>query len=146
VQRDPSPSEIYRQAQLLDEWPGENYLGTSVRGGAKALQADGKLVSYGWAFDLETVLNWLAFKGPVVLGTTWYDQMFRPDVHGVVRPGGTVAGGHAYLAQGYDETTKLLLCKNSWSRTWGINGRFYLHYEDAEELIQSEGEACTATE
>jgi hypothetical protein len=36
----PSAVEIYRQAQQVDEWPGEMYDGTSVRGG-KGTQCGG---------------------------------------------------------------------------------------------------------
>lgn len=146
LQREPSPTAIYEAAQTLDEWPGEEYDGSSVRGGAKALQAAGKLTAYAWAFDIETVLNWIAVKGPVVLGTTWYDQMFRPDASGLVSPGGAVAGGHAYLAIGYDDKLKRVLCQNSWGTAWGVKGRFSLRYEDAQALIARDGEACTATE
>jgi len=147
LQRDPSPMAIYREAQKLDEWDGEAYDGSSVRGGAKALKAAGRISSYGWAFDLPTVLQWLAFKGPVVLGTTWYDQMFRPDSTGLVHPGGTVAGGHAFLAIGYDTRKERLICQSSWGMEWGpINGRFHLHYDDADALIKDDGEACTSTE
>ena len=147
LQRDPSPSSIYRAAQKLDEWDGEDYEGTSVRGGAKALKQAGRIVSYGWATDIHTVLQWLAFKGPVVIGSQWYDSMMRPDGTGLVVPGGTVVGGHAYLAIGYDSSKERLICQNSWSMEWGpINGRFHLHYDDADALIKDGGEACTATE
>src|SRR4051812_13317178 len=40
---------LYRRAQQVDEWPGEDYDGTSVRAGAKVLQADGRLLEYRWA-------------------------------------------------------------------------------------------------
>lgn len=147
LQRTPVASVIYHEAQKLDEYPGEDYEGTSVRGGAKALKADGKIVSYGWAFDVQTVLQWLAFKGPVVLGTNWYDSMMETDSTGLVIPGGTIAGGHAYLAIGYDTAKERLICQNSWGREWGsIHGRFHLHYDDADALIKDEGEACTCVE
>jgi hypothetical protein len=147
LQRDPRASIIYHEAQKLDEFAGEDYEGTSVRGGAKALKADGKIVSYGWANDVQMVLQWLAFKGPVVLGTNWYESMMNPDATGLIVPGGEIVGGHAYLAIGYDSTKERLICQNSWSRDWGpINGRFHLHYDDADALIKDEGEACTSTE
>jgi hypothetical protein len=147
LQREPLPEPIYDRAQVLDEFddtpPAD---GTSVRAGAKMLQEAGKLTAYSWAFDLETVLNWLAFHGPVVLGTTWFQAMFHPDDTGLVRPEGREAGGHAYVCLGYNDTTRRLLCQNSWGTTWGIKGRFYVRYEDITELIQNGGEAAAPTE
>src|SRR5688500_6601831 len=49
--------QIYRVAQVVDEWPGIDYAGTSVRAGAKVLQADGRIESYLWAFDAATVMD-----------------------------------------------------------------------------------------
>jgi hypothetical protein len=147
VQAKPGPARIYHQAQQRDEWPGEDYEGTSVRGGAKAVKAAGQLKSYGWAFDLETVLNWLGTNGPVVLGTNWYAGMFSPDQTGLIVPNGELVGGHAYLAIGYDDATGLLLCQNSWGPEWGLNGRFKIRYADADALVhEPDAEACTAVE
>lgn len=146
LQRTPSPIEIYQGAQRNDEWPGEDYEGSSVRGGAKALQASGQIQSYGWAFDVGTVINWLATNGPVVLGTYWYKSMFTPDAIGMVALKGIRSGGHCYLAIGYDDKLEVVVCQNSWGKTWGKKGRFYLRYADLDRLIKEDGEACTATE
>jgi hypothetical protein len=146
LQREPQADYIYHEAQKVDEWDGEGYAGTSVRAGAKILQREGKLLSYGWGYDLETVLQWLAFKGPVVLGTTWHDDMFTPNPAGIVSRTGASVGGHAYIALGYDDKAGLLYCQNSWGTDWGVKGRFYLRYADADRLIRDDGEACTALE
>lgn len=146
LQRDPAPDFIYHEAQKVDEWEGEDYDGTSVRAGAKVLQAAGKLVSYSWAFDVETVLNWIAFKGPVVLGTTWFEGMDHPDENGIVLPTGAERGGHAYTALTTNEKLRLVGCQQSWPKPWGKNGRFFIRYEDLDQLIQNGGEACTPTE
>jgi len=146
LQTDPKPAVLYHEAQLNDEFPGENYDGSSVRGGAKALRKDGKITAYAWAFDVQTVVNWLATHGPVVMGTDWYDSMFTPDATGLVVPSGALAGGHCYVAIGYDDAKHILICQNSWGMDWGLNGRFHLHYEDADALIKANGEACTPTE
>lgn len=146
LQREPLPNTIYTEAQKVDEWPGEDYEGTSVRAGAKALKARGKITAYGWAFDLDTILNWLGTKGPVVLGSYWYSTMFAPDHAGVVQVGGSIVGGHAYLAIGYNEVTQRIVCQNSWGTQWGLKGRFYLSYQDTQRLLQEDGEACTPTE
>ena len=148
LQRDPNPTNIYTEAQKVDEWPGEAYEGTSVRGGAKYLQSLGKIKSYSWAFDINTVLNWLGTKGPVVVGTLWTYTMFTPDQTGLVSVGNinNVAGGHAYLAIGYNDKTQLVTLQNSWGKSWGLKGRFYMRYQDLDTLVKMDGEACTPTE
>jgi hypothetical protein len=56
VQPPISPVLIYNQAQLIDEWPGTNYAGTSVRAGAKYLQTTNKISNYYWAYDIQTLI------------------------------------------------------------------------------------------
>lgn len=146
LQRDPSALWIYKRAQQIDEWPGEEYEGSSVRAGVKALQEKGLIKNYVWAYNVDTIVEWLARNGPVVLGTTWYEDMFTPDRNGVVVPGGRIAGGHAYEAIGYDDPTEMIICQNSWGDPWGLNGRFKISYDDLNELLKDQGEACAATE
>lgn len=140
-----TPQQIYDEAQAHDEWPGTNYDGTSVRGGAKALKLDRELTRYGWAFDLETCLNWIGIRSPMVWGVSWYDKMFSPASDGLVTVGGSVVGGHAFLVRGYDDMTRRVFCQNSWG-DWGVNGCFYLSYDDATRLLGEQGEACSPTE
>jgi hypothetical protein len=154
----PGPFDIYRKAVLLDEWPendGEATApesdlqgGTSVRAGAKAMTQFGRLKSYLWAFDLQTMLQFLLTRGPVVLGTNWYDSMFDTDKNGIVKitPQAQIAGGHCYLARGADTKRMLIRFCNSWSNGWGKGGDAYMSFADAERLIHEEGEACTAVE
>lgn len=137
--------EFYREAQKVDEWPGEDYAGSSVRAGAKVLQARGLVSEYRWAFTLDDVVLALLEVGPVVVGTDWYEAMFEPDEDGFLRPEGAVAGGHAYLLNGVSVGARKLRIKNSWSKSWGVNGRAYLDFQDFEELLAG-GEACLAME
>ena len=37
-------------------------------------------------------------------------------------------GAHAILAIGYDESTKRVLCQNSWDSTWSVDGKFWIAY------------------
>ena len=140
------PGEPYHEMQRVDEWPGEDYDGTSVRVGAKVLQSMGYLESYLWAWDLNTVLNAVATVGPLVMGTNWYYDMFDPDNKGIVKVDGPLAGGHAWLIDGVNFKTGMIRAKNSWSRQWGRFGRFWMTFEDLETLIEEDGEACLAVE
>ena len=147
LQREPLPKDIYDRAQQIDEWDDTPPAGgTSVRAGAKVLKALGKLNEYSWAFDLETVLNWMGRNGPTVWGVNWYTGMDTWDsLTGLIRVGGTVRGGHAVCCLGYDDRKQWLIFQNSWSN-WGIKQRFKMSYTDAEGLLSEGGECCTPTE
>jgi hypothetical protein len=156
----PSAFDIYRSAVLKDTWranndeaqlpdgdPGLDY-GTSVRAGAQAVTAFGRLKSYVWAFELQAVIEWVLTEGPVVLGTNWYSSFARPDRQGIVRieAKARVVGGHAYLLRGVDTRRALARCANSWGDGWGLSGEFLLPFRDLDRLIPEAGEACSAVE
>lgn len=141
------PAAIYREAQKIDEWPGEDYEGTSVRAGAKVLQALGYIREYRWAYTLEDVVAVLLELGPVVVGTAWYDSMFDPHPDETLRiRGKRPVGGHAYLLNGVNTKTERVRLKNSWGRSWGVDGHAYLRFGDLARLLREDGEACLAVE
>ena len=141
-----APTLIYQQAQLVDEWPGTNYDGTSVRGAAKYLNTAGKIGSYYWAYDVQTLINTLLQIGPVVVGTNWYYNMFYPNSNGVISIGGSLAGGHAYVINGVDTVNRLFRIKNSWGQSWGKSGHAFISFTDMTRLINENGEICLAIE
>jgi C1A family cysteine protease len=130
----------------VDEWPGENYDGTSVRAAAKYLQKTGKIKSYYWAFDVNTLTNTVLNVAPVVVGTYWFYNMFYPDRNGLIRATGQIAGGHAYVINGVDTIKKQFRIKNSWGKTWGQGGHAFISFSDMDKLIKLNGEICLATE
>lgn len=144
---------LYCEAQALDPWDGDcsnpKYDGSTVRAGAKALQARGLVDTYVWAFTTPDIANWLlSGKGPVVFGTRWFRSMQTPDAKGVlhVDVNSPLDGGHAYLCIGYNSKTRMFRFLNSWGTGWGQNGRFWMSADDVELLLQRQGEACTAIE
>jgi hypothetical protein len=138
---------LYHEAQLVDEWPGEGYDGTSVRAGAKALQARGLIGEYLWAWDAETVLTTILTKSPVVVGVNWYSSFDTPDKDGVIRISGSIRGGHAFELNGGNRARGMVRAKQSWRRDrYGKNGRFWLPMEVLDRLIHEDGEAALATE
>jgi hypothetical protein len=144
----PDAPTIYHQAQLNDEWPGENYEGTSVRGGAKALTQASRLNRYVWAANALDVRDWLITTSTVVMGTDWRSGMSAPNpTTGLLKLSGAVAGGHAYLICGYDAPRNWFQIINSWNG-WGLNnsGVAYIAFADVDRLIRSQGEACAALE
>lgn len=133
---------LYREAQRLDPWPGEDYSGTSVLAGAKAAQARGHLSEYRWAFTLADALAVVSRHGPAVAGVNWWTGMFTPDAEGFIRPTGQVAGGHAILVRGVNVRRRTITLRNSWGRSWGRDGDCYLTWDDFGTLLADGGELC----
>jgi hypothetical protein len=141
------PAFVYAKAQDLDEFEGSAYEGTSIRGGAKAMQQLGCITEYRWCFDLSTLVNAILETGPVVVGTVWWSGMFEPNKSGLVRARGIAAGGHAYVVNGVNVGKGLFRIKNSWGRGWGIGGSAFVPFEDMALLLERmDGEACLAIE
>lgn len=153
--QEPTALSLYRQAVLVDEWPendGEATLptdqlqsGTSVRAGAKAVQAGGFLAEYGWAWDVDTAANWICSQGPLVIGVEWFSGMFDVGGDGFIRISGDVVGGHCLCILGWSETRGAARLLNSWG-SWGENGRAWISGEDLARLLHEGGECCSALE
>jgi hypothetical protein len=149
---------LYQECQRNDEWPGENYSGTSVRAGAKVLKSRGLIDSYYFAFDVETVKLQVLERGPVVVGTSWYKSMFRPISYDSrtyvckVDESSGRAGGHAYVLNGVTLTKEIdgvrgfFRLKNSWGRDWAFEGRCLISVDDVAKLLEDDGEMCIARE
>lgn len=148
-----SPHDLYKHAQRLDEWPGEDYEGSSTRGLFKALTELGFVSGYQWAFDVEPLIAHVLTVGPVCVGTDWYAGMTQPDRQGFLNTTGPVQGGHEWLILGADReknatdnTVGAFRLINSWSRQWGQQGRAWVSFATLDRLIKAQGEACTAKE
>jgi hypothetical protein len=135
---------IYHRAQQLDEWPGEAYEGTSVLAGAKAVQEQGHMAEFRWAFGVEDVLATLSAHGPVVIGVDWHEGCMRTDAHGYITPTGSIVGGHCTLLRGILRERGQWVCigRNSWGRDWGAGGDFKITATDLAQLLDNAGEAC----
>lgn len=143
---------VYKSAQKIDQWEGENYSGTSVLAGAKVIKMGGYINEYRWAFSVDDILGALAFTGPVVLGIPWYDSMYRTSPDGLITVSGTKVGGHAILATGYGAhtfkingqktTIEVVRLRNSWGPSYGIKGDGYIRFDDLANLLKGGGEAC----
>lgn len=140
------PVWIYKEAQKEDDIPGEFYEGTTVRGGAQALQKGKGLISnYYWADSVDDIILALLELGPVTVGTNWYKGMSNPDAEGMLKVTGALEGGHAYVLNGVDTVKGIFRMKNSWGRLWGKEGRAFIKISDFAKLMPN-GEACLATE
>lgn len=150
------PLDFYRAVCLRDPFTendnGDLYFGTTVHASAKEMQARGMIGEYLWAHDLTTAVNWLLTRGPVLVGTTWYESMFDTkllrNADGTVRetivlnPAQGIAGGHCYIWNGVNTNAKIIRAKlGSWQRgSFGSSGRAALTFDDAAKLIADQGE------
>lgn len=155
---------IYHRARELDQWPGEDYDGTSVLAGMKAAQeimnTKGLPVygGYRWAFGIQDVVKTIGYKGPVVLGINWHYSMYYPDSQGFIAPTENPVGGHAILANGVkvvklvstepavwsniDLDKSYVRLHNSWGTSYGKGGDAFITLRHLDALLQADGEAC----
>lgn len=134
--------QIYKRAQQLDIWPGEDYDGSSVLAAMKAGKERGWYAQYRWAFSEEDLALAVGYKGPAVIGVNWYEGMCGPDTQGLIQVTGNVYGGHCVLVNGINIKKSLYRIHNSWGMKWGINGECFISRSDMKRLLQEDGEAC----
>lgn len=141
--------DYYRRAKLIDQWPGEDYEGTSVLAGAKIIMQEGFIDSYRWCFGVDDVRDAIITTGPVVIGVPWRSGMYSTKSTGMVSITGNLVGGHCLVITGYDpemkignKTYEVFRWRNSWGTNYGINGSGYIRSSDLAILLSSNGEAC----
>jgi hypothetical protein len=145
--------KIYKRAQQLDPWEGENYSGTSVLAAVKAAQELGHFGEYRWCFGIDDYVRAVAHEGPVIVGSDWYTGMFEPDEKGLIHPTGAVAGGHCYILRGVTLDPRgvrkgvgpVFRITNSWGPGWGENGEAYITVDEFEKLLDG-GEGAVPVE
>ena len=144
---------LYRAAQRIDEWAGENYEGTSVLAGAKVVLGYGMIREYRWAFGIDDLIDTVCTLGPVVIGIPWLSGMYDTRPSGMVEVAGQVVGGHCVVVTGYHPGIRLagegwfarhevLRWRNSWGTGYGLNGSAYVKAADLASQLAQSGEAC----
>jgi len=149
--------KVYWEAQKIDPWAGGAYPGavpdddgTSVLAGAKIMRQYGFIDGYKWAFNVDDVLAALSNEGVVIIGVWWRDSMWNPRPNGLLDISGAQAGGHAILVRGHNLKRRftgegehhVVRLRNSWGKSWGLDGDCFLKVEDLETLLLDDGEAC----
>ncbi len=149
----PNGEFFYLESTKRDQWHGGQpdlslQDGTSVLASMKALKDLGYVDSYEWIFDVDTLINYVCSKGPVLVGTEWAESMFDPDKNGFLRwnPGSPVAGGHCWLIIGWDNTHGRFRMVNSWGPEWGQGGRAWVEPGLMSSLLAQNGDAVVPHE
>jgi len=92
-----------------------------------------KVTEYHRVTGLTPLKAALAEGYPVVLGINVYesfesDHVAKTGIIPLPKHGEKLLGGHAVLAVGYKDDTKVVIVRNSWGVGWGDKGYFYLPY------------------
>lgn len=139
--------ELYSDATAADDYPGQyppTDTGSDGISIAKVLKAHGQISGYQHTFSLQDALLALT-QTPFITGTNWYQGMFDADPDGRVHPGGDLAGGHEYVADQLDVEQQRIWFTNSWGTGFGIDGRFYLTWDDFGTLLGQQGDVTVFT-
>lgn len=133
---------VYYEARRHDEWPGEDYEGSSVNGAMRAARNLGRIHSWYWARTADESRHGLSYHGAGEMGSWWYSGMWDTDGEGFIHPTGEQVGGHAYAVSGYNwlNGSRYYVIENSWGPGWGRNGQARIWEEDFIQLLNDDGE------
>ena len=133
--------QAYSLATQLDPWdftwPPEDG-GSSGLAAAKAAQRLGKGGAYRHVFrGADEVVQLIQTGRAVSVGTWWTWGMFEPDDNNIIEPTGGLAGGHQYLARGYDLKRDLIRIR-CW---WGWFRDVWIRRNHLNDLLMDDGDA-----
>jgi hypothetical protein len=145
-------------AKSIDEWKDQQpHYGTSGRAMSKIFLRLGLMKNYWFIKNVEDMFRWVLSRGPVAVGVTWFDQMFRPETHGTgfhwTTIGGRPSGGHEVLVTGADRdgvcpdgSEGYFEYPNSWGEAWGTGGFARISAKQMQFLLDLDGDAIVPTE
>lgn len=135
--------QIYELATHLDSVPGSyppDDTGSSGLGVCKAAKKLGLITAYKHVFGI-THARQAIQTTPFCVGSEWTEGMFTPDGFGYIHPTGSVAGGHEYMAMGWDPGPDVWTFLQSWGDAWGgYHGVFRMHGPDFASLLANQGD------
>lgn len=134
---------VYSDAETLDgdgPWP-PNDNGSTGLSVAKVLAGRKWISGYQHAFTPEACLTALS-RQSVIVGTNWYTGMFNTNSKVELVASGKVEGGHEYVLDQIDVDNQRVWIQNSWSDSWGQQGRAWMTWTMLEQLLGEDGD-CT---
>ena len=101
-----------------------------------AFQNSKRFMKFTYLFinqDLLSIKNSLVtYNSPIIFGILVYSS-FMSSTNGMISYPNTqtedLLGGHCITIVGYDDSTQLFTCSNSWGTSWGLKGYFLLPYK-----------------
>ena len=152
-----SPKMLYELARLYDEWPGEDYEGSSCRGAMKGWHKHGVCAETLWPMQGRPDPGWAEDAAERPLGAYYrIDRSAIGDLQAAIHEVGAVyvsamvhagwrlgrapelprilwtrqrlEGGHAFALVGYER--RGFIVQNSWGEGWGYRGFAILGYDD----------------
>lgn len=149
-QQQPFAFYLYEQAKKVDEYPGEDYDGTSINAAMQLCKAWGFYDAYRWAHTRQDFTQSLMLLGPVVIAIPWHEGMYEAP-GGELTVSGKLVGYHCLVVNGYDPALsvngepvrEMVRIQNSWGYDWGNQGCAWMHLDDLWPLLSGEGgEMC----
>lgn len=146
----PLPLEMYRQIVLLDEFADNDFeatapddqlqSGTTTRALCKWLLDRGYIQQYRRAMNVHDMAEWVALRGPLLVGIPWHEGMMRVDNRGYIARSGGWLGGHFVIYIGVNFDRQDFTIENSWGR-WGIEGtgRARISFDHTSQLVFHDG-------
>lgn len=147
-----SPYMLYRMAKRHDEWPGEKYDGSSLRGALRGFYNCGACSEGLWkANQNDLTLASARDARKTTLGGYYRLRPNISDYHAAINetgviyvsanvhdgwdaprkgriPSGSGEGGHAFIIVGYDDEGFWI--QSSWGEDWGQHGIAHWCYDD----------------
>lgn len=127
IMPEPSADMSWEEYIKVDAIPAEAYKDANNHKSASYWRVDGGIDG------IRQVLT--KYGNSVEVTMNWYREFNRPD-NGIL-PDNYVnsVGGHAIEACGFDDFKQLLKLKNSWGRSWGKDGYFYMPYSMFPKVV-----------
>ncbi|MFK7816452.1 MAG: C1 family peptidase [Gammaproteobacteria bacterium] len=152
---------LYEMAKRNDEWPGEEYDGSSLRGVIEGWKNMGVCRDEDWKYSIrnkgdltiarakqarnQTIGSYYRLKpsktdfhsalnetGVIIASANVHKGWDKPR-DGLIKKHATTNGGHAFAIIGYNDQG--FWVQNSWGKSWGKNGLALWTYEDWIENV-----------
>jgi len=153
---------IYVLAKKYDEWAGEDYEGTSVIGGLKAVREVGAYLEEDWSYSdkaiptpkpkpayrisgyselkgIEQILNALRENKVVISSIQVTNDFDKTDKDGrvIIKLPLRTMGGKVISIVGYNADKAEFKFANDWGTSWGLNGFGFIKDTDLTKILLS---------